>query len=167
MDRQRFLVPTNPSQGGGLMGKINLGRVVLGGLLAGVVLTVLEFVLNGLIVADQWTAAMEALNRTAPESAGTMVAYVVWNFLLGIALVWLYAAVRPRFGPGPKTAVFTGLTAWFLVWLLGFGSTMIGGLFPTNLVVITLIWGFFEVPIATVAGAWLYQEGEAAAVPKM
>jgi hypothetical protein len=150
------------------MGKINLGRVVLGGLLAGVVLTVLEFVLNGLILDDQWTAAMEALNRTASESAGTMISYVVWNFLLGIALVWLYAAVRPRFGPGPKTAVFTGLAVWFLVWLLGFGGTVIAGLFPTNLVVITLIWGFFEVPIATVVGAWPYQEGApAAAVPQM
>ncbi|UCC81953.1 MAG: hypothetical protein JSW46_13205 [Gemmatimonadota bacterium] len=151
------------------MGKINLGRVLLGGLLAGVVLTVLEFVLNGLIVGDQWTAAMESLNRTAPEGAGVMIAYVVWNFLLGIALVWFYAAVRPRFGPGPKTAVITGLAVWFVVWLLMFGGTVIGNVFPTNLVVITVIWELFEVPIATVAGAWLYQEGEApaAAVPQM
>lgn len=151
------------------MGKINLARVVLGGLLAGVVLTVFEFVLNGPILSDQWTAAMESLNRTAPEGAGTMIAYVIWNFLLGIALVWFYAAVRPRFGPGPKTAVFTGLAVWFVVWLLGFGGTVIGGMFPTNLVVITVIWELFEVPIATVAGAWLYQEGgvSAAAAPKM
>jgi hypothetical protein len=98
-----------------------------------------------------------------------MIAYVVWNFLLGIALVWFYAAVRPRFGPGPKTAVITGLAVWFVVWLLGFGGTMIGGLFPTNLVVTIVIWELFEVPIATLAGAWLYQEGgvPAAAAPKM
>jgi len=151
------------------MGKINLGRVVLGGLLAGVVLTVLEFVLNEPILGDQWTAAMESLSRTAPESAGAMIGYVIWNFLLGIALVWFYAAVRPRFGPGPKTAVLTGVAVWFVLWLLGFGGTVIAGMFPTNLVVITLIWEFFEVPIATVAGAWLYQEGEApaAAAPQM
>ena len=31
-------------------------------------------------------------------------------------------------------------------------------LFPTNLLVLGLVWGFFEVPIATVAGAWLYKE---------
>lgn len=150
------------------MGKINLGRVLLGGLLAGVVLTVFEFVLNGPILGDQWTAAMESLNRTAQEGAGTMIAYVAWNFLLGIALVWFYAAVRPRFGPGPKTAVITGLAVWFVVWLLAFGGTVIGGLYPTNLVVTALIWELFEVPIATVAGAWLYQEGgAAAAAPKM
>ncbi|MGD2217876.1 MAG: hypothetical protein PVJ64_14055 [Gemmatimonadales bacterium] len=151
------------------MGKINLGRVLLGGLLAGVVLSVLEFVLNEPILGDRWAAAMESLGMAAPEGAGTLIAYVVWNFVLGIALVWLYAAVRPRFGPGPKTAVITGLAAWFLVWFLAFGGTVISGMFPTNLVVIVLIWEFFEVPIATVAGAWLYQEGEApaAAVPQM
>ena len=109
------------------------------------------------------TAAVESLNRTAPEGAGVMIAYVVFNFLLGIALVWLYAAVRPRFGPGPKTAVITGLAAWFLLWFLGFGGTLIGGLYPTNLVVIIVIWELFEVPIATLAGAWLYQEGGAPA----
>ncbi len=151
------------------MGKINLGRVLLGGLLAGVILSVLEYVLNEPILGDRWVAAMESLNMAAPEGAGTMIAYVAWNFVLGIALVWLYAAVRPRFGPGPKTAVITGLAAWFLLWLLGFGGTIIAGMFPTNLVVIVLIWEFFEVPIATVAGAWLYQEGEtpAAAAPQM
>ena len=141
------------------MGKINLGRVVVGGLLAGVVLNVFEFVLNEPILGDQWTAAMESLNRAAPTGAGTMIGYVVWNFLLGIALVWFYAAVRPRFGPGPKTAVITGLAVWFVIWFLGFGGTLLSGMFPSSLVVITLIWEFFEVPIATLAGAWLYQEG--------
>ena len=147
------------------MGKINLRRVLLGGLLAGVVLNVLEFVLNGLILGDRWARAMESLNRAAPEGAGAMIGYIIWGFLLGIALVWLYAAVRPRFGPGPKTAVITGLAVWVVVWLLGFGSTVIVGIFPTILVVITLVWELFEVPIATAVGAWLYQEGEAPAAP--
>ena len=150
------------------MGKINYGRVVLGGLLAGVVLNVLEFVLNVPILGDRWTAAMEALNLTGPEGAGVTIAYVIWSFLLGIALVWFYAAIRPRFGPGPKTAICTGLAVWFVVWFLAFGGTVISGMFPTSLVVIVLIWEFFEVPIATLAGAWLYQEGgAAAAAPKM
>jgi hypothetical protein len=143
------------------MGKINLQRVVLGGLLAGVVLNVFEFVLNEPILGDQWATAMESLNRVAPSGAGTMIAYVFWNFLLGIALVWFYAAVRPRYGPGPKTAVITGLAVWFVVWFLGFGGTLLAGMFPSNLVVIILIWELFEVPIATLAGAWLYQEGGA------
>ncbi len=32
------------------------------------------------------------------------------------------------------------------------------GLYPTKLVLITVIWGLFEVPIAAVVGAWPYKE---------
>jgi len=148
--------------------KISLVRVVLGGLLAGVVLNVLHFVLNGPILGDQWAAASEPLGRTVPEDAGVMILvhhvgyvtwnFLMWNFLMGIALVWFYAAVRPRFGPGPKAAVYAGLAVWFVVWFLGFGGTLLAGMIPTNGVVLTLLWGLSQVLIATVAGAWLYRE---------
>ena len=32
------------------------------------------------------------------------------------------------------------------------------GLFPVRLLVITAVWDLFEMPIASVAGAWLYKE---------
>jgi hypothetical protein len=32
------------------------------------------------------------------------------------------------------------------------------GNFPTNLILIGTVWGLIEVPIATIAGAWLYKE---------
>ncbi len=139
------------------MGKINVGRVVLGGLLAGVVLNIGEFLLNEPILGEQWTAAMAALNLP-PVGGGAIASFVVMSFVLGIAIVWIYAAMRPRFGAGPKTAIIVGLTVWFLVWLWSFGGTTVIGLYPTNLVLITLVWGLFEVPIASLAGAWLYKE---------
>jgi hypothetical protein len=39
------------------------------------------------------------------------------GFLLGIYAMWLYAAIRPRYGPGPKSAVIAGLAVWFLIAL--------------------------------------------------
>ena len=36
-----------------------------------------------------------------------------WAFVT----VWLYAAIRPRFGPGPKTAICAGLIVWGLSYL--------------------------------------------------
>lgn len=139
------------------MGKINLVRVLLGGLLAGLVLNIGEFLLNEPILGEQWAEAMIAMNK--PPMTGDVIGiFVVMSFILGIAMVWLYAAVRPRFGAGPKTAVVTGLTVWFLVWLWGFGSTIAMDLYPRNLVLITIAWGLIEVPLAAVAGAWLYKE---------
>ncbi|UCF20667.1 MAG: hypothetical protein JSU87_04455 [Gemmatimonadota bacterium] len=144
------------------MGKINIGRVVTGGLLAGVVINALEFLLNEPILGGQWSDAMVALGLEEP-SGMTLLWYVIWGFVLGIGIVWIYAAIRPRFGPGPKTAVTAGLAVWFLIWFLGFGATVLSGMFPTGLVLVTLVWELFEVPIAAVAGAWLYKEEGAAA----
>lgn len=139
------------------MGKINAGRVVLGGLLAGLVVNIGEYILNEPILGEQWVAAMRVLNLP-PVQGQAIVWFNVWGFVFGIVLIWLYAAIRPRFGPGPKTAVIAGLAGWLMIWVLGFGSGLILGLYPARLVAITVVWGLFEVPIAALAGAWLYQE---------
>lgn len=143
------------------MGRINTGRVIIGGLVAGVVMNLGEFILNEPILGDQWKTAMAALNR--PPVGGSAIAwFMLQGFGMGIALIWLYAAVRPRFGAGPKTAVWAGLTMWFFAALCGFGSTAIIGLFPGKLVGTTLVWEFVEMPLAALAGAWLYKEADPA-----
>ena len=40
------------------MGKINLGRVILGGIVAGIVIDIFEGVLNGVVLAKQWADVM-------------------------------------------------------------------------------------------------------------
>jgi hypothetical protein len=42
--------------------------------------------------------------------------FVLWGFLVGIFAVWLYAAIRPRYGDGPKTALCAGAVVW--VWAI-------------------------------------------------
>ena len=78
--------------------------------------------------------------------------------LLGIGAVWIYAAIRPRYGAGPSTAVRAGLTAWALAVFLANLSYYPLGVFPERLLVITTIVALFEIVIGTVAGAWLYTE---------
>ena len=139
------------------MGKINWGRVVAGGLLAGLVLNVVDFVLNGVVLADQWTAAMAALGKG--EMGGSMIVwFVIFDFLLGIAGVWLYAAIRPRFGPGPKTAAWAGIFVWFLVGFLQALWQVPMGLFPASLSYIATAASLVFCPVAVVVGAWPYQE---------
>src|SRR6059036_2704431 len=93
-------------------------RVVLGGLLAGVVINVVEFITNGVILKDTWAQSMQSLGKPAEISAGAIVMFNIWGFLLGIAAIWLYAAIRPRYGAGPSTAVRAGLAAWGLAVFL-------------------------------------------------
>ncbi len=139
------------------MEKINTKTVLLGGLLAGLVLNVGEFILNGPVIGDAWMEWAKSMNL--PEMGGNEITfYVIWSFLTGIALVWLYAAIRPRFGAGVRTAVIAGLFIWFSMWVLGFGSLILQGLYPNDLIITSIVWGLFEVPLAAVAGAYLYKE---------
>lgn len=139
------------------MGKINLGRVVLGGLLSGLVLNIGEFLLNESILGKRWEDAMKALGRP-PIDTGGMVLYVFLLFALGVFSVWIYAAIRPRFGSGPMTAVCAGLVVWFLASMYASASALPMHLFPRRLLLYSVVWQFFEMPIAAVVGAWPYSE---------
>jgi hypothetical protein len=138
------------------MGKINWGRVFLGGLLAGLVINIVEFIENGWILGREWDAAMKALGRTFPASA--LVVFVFWGFLAGITAVWLYAAIRPRYGAGPRTALIAGLGFWFAGYFLPFLGTMEEGILPMRLLLIGVVVGLAEVIVGTELGAWVYRE---------
>lgn len=139
------------------MGAINWGRVLLGGLLGGVIVNAVEG-LSGLIYQEQMRAILAEHGLAWGEGPGMMILYFAMGFGFGIAGVWLYAAVRPRFGPGPKTA----LRAGFYLWLVGYLAPLIGwssiGLFPGRLLAQWGVVGLVELLLATLLGAWLYRE---------
>ena len=144
------------------MGNINLARVIRGGLVAGLVLNIGEYVLNIYVVAEQSRAAMEKLGL--PEIANQQIVwFLILGFALGIWLLWVYAAIRPRFGAGVKTAVIAGLALWAVTTLLNIGNVILG-ITPSNLMTIGTVWGLFEFVIAAIVGAWLYQERAAASM---
>jgi len=139
------------------MGNINYLRVTLCGLLAGLIINVGETLLNTVFLAGEWEEAMRSINRT-PPSASAMVVLAMLGFGLGWMLVWIYAAIRPRMGPGPKTAICAGLVVWVLAYAWPSLSGMPMGIFPNRLFIISMIWGLVEAPVAAMAGAWLYKE---------
>src|SRR5438034_6384864 len=110
------------------MASINTGKVVAGGLLAGLVANAFDFVTNTYILAPDWQAWATSHNldpgaMTDPKVAGTWIAI---DFLFGILIVWTYAAMRPRFGAGAKTAVLAGLAIYLAPTLVLLGFTMLG-----------------------------------------
>jgi hypothetical protein len=139
------------------MGNINFGRVLLGGLVAGVILNIGEYLLNDVVLARQMAALLRKLGLPEPGTHFVMLA-VSMTLLLGIVLVWLYALIRSRLGPGPKTAVVAALIMWFGIYL--YSGAINGTLFqiPTNLLLIAFVWGLVEYILAALAGAAIYKE---------
>jgi hypothetical protein len=140
------------------MGKINLGRVILGGLVAGVIINVVDGVLNGVILQSQWSEAAKAIGRPAAMSIKQIVAFNIWGFAAGILAVWLYAAMRPRFGAGPRTAMTAGAALWLLAYAMSDAMMAFLHVFPLGLLLIGTAVGLVEVLIATTAGAYFYRE---------
>jgi hypothetical protein len=144
------------------MSGINWARVVLGGFVSGVVINVVEFVLNGVVLSKDWEAAMAALGRPpmSPGQIAVLVAwsFVIWGLFVGIFSVWLYAAIRPRYGAGLKTALSAGFVVWSLGYVLGSAGPAVMNIFPLRLIFIGLAVGLVEVLVAIPLGAWLYKE---------
>ena len=143
------------------MQSMNTQRLFLGGLVAGVVLNVQEYVVNGIVLKEEWEAAMQTAGLETYSTSG-LIMLVLMTLVLGFISVWLYAAIRPRFGPGPRTAVYAAFLVWLLVSVVPTVYNSLAPIFPPGLMMTASVFALFELPIATVAGAWLYREEPAA-----
>ena len=143
----------------------NRGRVILGGLLAGVVINVAEFVTNGVVLKGTWAQIMQGLGKSGQLPSSSIVLFNIGGFLAGIAAVWLYAAIRTRYGAGPGTAIRAGFVAWGLTSFLPALGNYAVGMIPTRVLVITAVVSLADIVIGTLAGAWLYKE-EAVAISR-
>jgi hypothetical protein len=79
------------------------------------------------------------------------------TFVLGIVMVFVYAAMRPRFGAGVGTAVIAGVTVWIVAMFASFADVVLG-ILPVNLLVLTGCWTLVEMIVASIVGAWVYKE---------
>lgn len=141
------------------MGKINGSRVFLGGIVAGIVFVVLGFLAYTVYLGKLYDSAMQALGRAMPAlTAGGYVFMIILSLVSGIVAVWLYAAIRPRFGAGPKTAVIAGLFYWIVGSLFPSISLSFMDLFPGNALTVDTITSLVISVIAVLLGAWVYKE---------
>jgi hypothetical protein len=139
---------------------INTQKVVLGGLAAGFVMNVIDFVFNMYVVGARMKAETDAFKPGLADQmnkTSVMVSYIVMDFALGILLVWTYAAIRPRFGPGAKTAVYAAILFWLL------GGIFYSGYLHMGMMSAGLWWTFAFVGlvnflISAWVGARLYSE---------
>ena len=139
---------------------INTSKVVAGGFVAGIIMNVVGYLGQAVLLGPRMMSEMVA---AAPSlegkgmGTGALTGRVLTQFAVGFLLVWLYAAMRPRFGPGMKTA---GLAA-FVVWLCGFLfylDWLYLGMMSPGLYALTSLVMIITLLIAAGVGAMIYKE---------
>ncbi len=143
------------------MGKINWGRVLLSGLLSGAIwfsllLLILAFVGREFTMAVVAVARESGARPFATSPAG-MQLLALLNFAGAVWAMWLYAAIRPRYGPGPKTAAIAGFALWIIGALV---DTIWGafGLLPPGVLVAPVAASLPAIIVAVIVGARVYKE---------
>jgi hypothetical protein len=140
---------------------MNTKRILMGGLLAAIIIAVAETLLWAGVLADVMSAT-RAQKRLVEASWGN-TSYLATTVALGLMLAWLYAAIRPRFGPGPSTALKAGAFLWVATWLIYYlwlAPSGRGLLFlKPSITALALAWELASVLLAALAVGWIYREG--------
>jgi hypothetical protein len=139
------------------MSGINVGRWVAGGVAAGVVIWLIEGGASFLYMEDM-ESALQAHGLAMEMNLGAWALSVLVSLLVGLTLIFFYAAARPRFGPGPRTAIMVAVALWiggYVVSILGYQMM---DLFPAGMLALWAVVGLVELLVAGLVGGRIYRE---------
>jgi len=139
------------------MARMNTGRLILGGLVAGVVANGLDYVINAFLMKREMDDLIQRLNLNQIVVNDSMLTWIIVDFVWGLLLVFTYAAMRPRFGPGPKTAVVSGATLWIAVCAMFAGLASMG-IYTEQAFIKSAALTFVSTMAASLVGAAIYKE---------
>jgi hypothetical protein len=135
-------------------------KVITGGLLAGVIIIIFnilgQFLLMDRIQHEMNTWIQGSADRIS-MGTGAIAAGIIMKLLIGIILIWFYAAMRPRFGPGPRTASYVAITVWIL-GAIYFSDFPLIGMMSVSSYALLEIMQFVTFLVAALVGARIYSE---------
>lgn len=144
----------------GITMTINVKRVLIGGLAAGIVLIIInlfaQFMFGNRIRQDM-NAWSPGLAERMTMTSAAIATGIILKFAIGILLIWCYAAIRLRFGPGPRTASYSALFVWILGGIF-FSDYLMIGMMSTGTYIIVEAFQLLAVLLAAWTGGWIYSE---------
>ncbi len=142
------------------MGGINGKKVLIAGVAAGVVMVALDMLISGTLFADRWNEAMERLGLPpfTEGGFGDLVIFAGTYVIYGIAMAFTYAAIRPRFGAGVRTALIAGAVLWLAAVPIIVGMATLGVL-EWSLVIAASVASLVVALVGGYVAGWLYTEG--------
>jgi len=128
------------------------------GLLAGVVVTASGVLLAHNVLGPRYVAAYRSLMVDPLPVGLTIVQNLTVRFGFGFLGMFLYVSFRPRFGPGPRTAILAGLALAVGTYLPTLMLLAQFGVLTGPDLLVATPWSLAEAMAACLAGAWIYRE---------
>jgi hypothetical protein len=140
------------------MSKINFRRWLLAGLVAGVLIDIIGYLVDGVWLKTAWQSGMPSLGLSG-FAPNVWAWFNVLGVVNGLMAMWIYAAIRPRFGAGVNTAFKAAVVTWVIGSLIPNVTYMVfGGFLSHTLASYVTLGAFVEFMVGTIAGAAIYRE---------
>jgi hypothetical protein len=149
--------------GDAIVTRINTGRVIIGGIIAGIICFIGDGIVHGVLLNKEWAAVVATLGRSNAGRLGQadFGYFAIYDLLKGLLAVWIYAAALPRFGAGIGTALLAAFTVWLLVIPVPTLGLLPMAFFSARFAVLWSVYGLFPILAGTLIGAWCYREAKA------
>jgi hypothetical protein len=137
---------------------IDLMRLALGGISAGVVISAVTGIANATLLSREFAAWASQLgnNLHPPDPVVQLCLWTVRSLLDGVAGVSLYANSRSHLGGGLKVALWAGLFVW-TIGRVGVALDLVAlGIFPLRIVVEQSALGMIAIVSGVLIGARIY-----------
>lgn len=141
------------------MSKTNWSRLILGGIIATIICFITDGLMHERLLGADWKAVYDNLGIANPEhNSFDIIYFAVFELGRGLVIMFLYVTMRPRCGPGPKTAAWAGVVAWIAFSLTGPAQFIPLKFFSNTLWIKAGAFQLVTSILAAIAGAALYKE---------
>jgi glucan phosphoethanolaminetransferase (alkaline phosphatase superfamily) len=140
--------------------KISIARVALAGLIASLAFLFVEIVVEGafqLIFGINEAEIAREIGMKIPTGTLHYVLTIVYLYLVCSLIMWVYAAIRPRFKSQFRAALATSFLFWLFAFLFVTNYSNVG-FFPLKFALLGMGFNLVEIPAATIAGALVYRD---------
>jgi glucan phosphoethanolaminetransferase (alkaline phosphatase superfamily) len=142
------------------MKKISIGKVAIAALVASLAFLFVETILEGGVLLVFGVSEAKMMQEASiPHPSGTIyfVLAIVYLYLVCALIMWVYAAIRPRFKNHMGAALAASLVFWLFAFLFVVNYSNIG-LYPLKFALLGMGFNLIEIPFAVMAGALVYRE---------
>jgi hypothetical protein len=144
------------------MNKIKVNQLMLAGLVTLLVFIGVEFLVESLIFRPLSERILQEWHKELNLNAWKTI-NIVLNLVIALInctlLTWLYAALRPMFGVGSRTALVASAFAFLFITAFAVNNVNLGT-YPPRIALLELAYLIIELPLAILAGARVYEGGK-------